>query len=292
MVKQAVSDQAQGLRHLTGSRAVNVIAVTGGKGGVGKTCASINLSVALSQLGRKVLLLDADLGLANVDVLLGLHPRYNLSHVLSGECALEDIIFDGPDGIQVVPAASGRRHMADLAAAEHAGLISAFSELAVSYDALIVDTAAGIADNVISFSQASQQVVVVVCDDPASITDAYALMKVLSSEHRVRDFRILTNMTRDAAEGRVLYEKIARAAGKFLDIRLEHLGNVAFDTFQRRAVQRQMPVASIFPSASAAIAYRALAEKLDQWTAKQGSHGRLEFFAERLINSGNTAVTA
>ncbi|NND60328.1 MAG: AAA family ATPase, partial [Gammaproteobacteria bacterium] len=172
-------DQAQGLRQIASGNPVNVIAVTGGKGGVGKTCTSVNLAVALAQEKQRVLLLDADLGLANVDVMLGVHPRYNLSHVLNSSCALEDIIVDGPAGIKIVPAASGRRRMADLAAAEHAGLISAFGELAISFDTLIVDTAAGIANSVISFSQASQNVVVVVCDEPASITDAYALMKIL-----------------------------------------------------------------------------------------------------------------
>lgn len=286
------SDQAQGLRQLTGNKAVTVIAVTGGKGGIGKSCTSINLSIALSQAGRQVLLLDADLGLANVDVLLGLHPHYNLSHVLSAECALEDIICDGPEGIRVVPAASGLRRMADLSTAEHAGLISAFSELALNFDVLVVDTAAGIASSVISFSQASQKVVVVVCDEPASITDAYALMKVLSTDYEVRQFQILTNMTPNAAEGRFLYEKLSRATEKFLDVQLEHFGNVTFDQLQRRAVQCQRPVATAFPSASTTIAYRGLAKKVGNWQPPAGSRGRLEFFAERLIQSQKMAAMA
>ncbi|NNF60041.1 MAG: MinD/ParA family protein [Gammaproteobacteria bacterium] len=289
---EQLNDQATGLRQMTGSDPVKVIAVTGGKGGVGKSCVSINLAVALAQRGKRVLLLDADLGLANVDVLLGLHPQYNLSHVLSGECTLEDIICDGPEGISIVPAASGRRRMADLSPAEHAGLIAAFSELAMNFDVLVVDTAAGIADSVISFSQASQNVVVVICDEPASITDAYALMKVLSTDYAVREFQILTNQTGDAAEGRALFEKIARASHKFLDVSLEHFGNVPYDTCQRRAVQRQQPIAAAFPSASAALAFRALAEHTETWRPPTGSHGRLEFFAERLINSQAQAVTA
>lgn len=285
------NDQATGLRQITGAEPVQVIAVTGGKGGVGKTCASINLAVALAQRGKRVLLLDADLGLANVDVLLGLQPQYNLSHVLSGECALEDIICDGPEGLRIVPAASGRRRMADLSAAEHAGLIAAFSELALNFDVLVVDTAAGIADSVISFSQASQKVVVVICDEPASITDAYALMKVLSSDYDVREFQVLTNQTPNAAEGRALFAKIARASNKFLDISLEHFGNVPYDHSQRRAVQRQQPVATAFPSASATLAFRALAEQTEKWQPTTGSRGRLEFFAERLIHSQAQAVT-
>ncbi len=287
---ERTTDQAQGLRHLTGAAPVKVIAVTGGKGGVGKTCASINLSVALAHAGQRVLLLDADLGLANVDVLLGLHPRYNLSHVLSAECALEDIVCEAPEGVRVVPAASGRRQMADLCPAEHAGLISAFSELAIDFDALVIDTAAGIANSVISFAQASQKVVVVVCDEPASITDAYALIKVLSSDYEVRQFQVLTSMTGGAAEGRLLHEKLSRATERFLDVRMEHFGNVAFDEFQRRAVQRQQPVAGVFPSATTSLAFRGLADKVLGWEAVGGSRGRLEFFAERLIQSQMVAT--
>lgn len=270
--------------------AVNVIAVTGGKGGIGKTCTAVNLAVALAQRDQRVLLLDADLGLANVDVMLGLHPRYDLSHVLNLACALEDIILDGPEGIRIVPAASGRRGMADLSAAEHAGLINAFGELALDFDTLIVDTAAGIANNVVSFSQASQQVVVVVCDEPASITDAYALMKVLSRDYRVGEFQVLTNMTADTRNGKALFDKLARAAEKFLDVRLAHFGNVVYDELQRRAVQRQSPVACLYPSASTTLAFRDLAERAGQWQLAGNSRGRLEFFAERLIQQ--TAVPA
>lgn len=279
-----VNDQAEGLRRLANTP-VNVIAVTGGKGGVGKSCTSINLAVALAQCGQRTMLLDADLGLANIDVLLGLQPRHNLSHVLNGECALEDIICEGPEGLRVVPAASGRRRMADLSAAEHAGLISAFSALAVDFDTLIVDTAAGISNSVISFAQASHKVIVVICDEPASITDAYALIKILSRDYDVEEFQVLTNMTTSAEEGRLLFEKVARASHRFLDVRLEHFDNVAADSFQRRAIQRQAPVASVYPSASTTLAFRELAARARKWQPTGGSRGRLEFFAERLIQN-------
>ena len=172
--------QAAGVRPADRLRPVKVIAVTGGKGGVGKTNVAANLGLCLATQGREVMLLDADFGLANVDVLLGLHPRFNLSHVLRGECNLEDVIVTGPRGLQVVPAASGVRQMAELSVGEHAGLIRAFSDLYHNLDVLIIDTAAGISDSVMTFSHAAHHVLVVVCDEPASITDAYALIKVLS----------------------------------------------------------------------------------------------------------------
>ncbi len=176
---------------MTQSKPVQVIAVSGGKGGVGKTNVSINLAVSLAEIGRKVMVLDADLGLANIDVVLGLHPKFDLSHVMRGEKDLDEIIIDGPAGIRLIPGASGIQHMAELSPAEHAGIISAFSEMGSDIDTLIVDTAAGISDTVISFTRASQEVIVVVCDEPASITDAYAIIKLLNKEYGSTRFRVL-----------------------------------------------------------------------------------------------------
>ena len=157
-----------------GMHPVQVIAVTGGKGGVGKTNVSVNLSLALADLGRRVMLLDADLGLANVDVLLGLTAKRTLADVINGECDLRDVLLQGPGGIRIVPAASGTQSMVQLSPMQHAGLIQAFSEISDNLDVLVIDTAAGIGDSVVSFVRAAQEVIVVVCDEPASVTDAYA----------------------------------------------------------------------------------------------------------------------
>lgn len=284
------TDQASGLRRM--QRPVKVIAVSSGKGGVGKTTVSVNLAVALAMQQRRVMLLDADFGLANVDVLLGLHPKHNLSHVLSGECKVEDVIVRGPHGVEIVPAASGKKRMAELDARENAGLIHAFSELTTSPEVLIIDTAAGLSESVVSFAQAAHHVLVVVCDEPASITDAYALMKVLSNHYEVGAFKVLTNMTRGAEHGYQLFEKIARVADRFLDVTIEHAGNVPQDDYLRKAIQQQSSVMDAYPGSRAAAAFRALGQQSDRWAVPATSRGRLEFFAERLIGAGPVAAAA
>src|SRR5271168_908610 len=159
-------ERLDALAELNATRPVKVIAVTGGKGGVGKTTVSANLAVSIAAQGREVMLVDADLGLANVDVVLGIHSRFHLGHVIRGECALEDAIVTGPHGLQIVPAASGIKRMAALSPAEHAGIIRAFSDLYHRVEVLVVDTAAGLSDSVLTFSRAAHHVLVVVCDEP------------------------------------------------------------------------------------------------------------------------------
>jgi flagellar biosynthesis protein FlhG len=271
------------LARLNASRPVKVLAVTGGKGGVGKTTVSTNLAVAIAAKGRDVMLVDADLGLANVDVLLGLRTRFHLGHVVNGECRLEDAIVTGPHGLQIVPAASGIKRMANLSAAEHAGLIRSFSELYHSVDVLVIDTAAGLHDSVVTFTQTAHHVLVVVCDEPASITDAYALIKVLSREHGVGRFHILASQTRRSGEGPELFQKLQRVCDRFLDVTLEFAGSVPFDDYLRRAVQRQTAVVEAYPSAISSIALKKLAVKADSWNVPQGARGHLEFFVERMV---------
>ncbi len=280
-------DQAAGLRRMAQPNPVRVIAVTSGKGGVGKTNVSVNLSVALSDAGRKVMLLDADLGLANVDVLLGLHPECNLSHVIDGQRTLEEVIIKGPSDIMVVPASSGVKRLAELNTMENAGLIRAFSELNHDVDTLVIDTAAGINESVTSFSRAAQEVVVVVCDEPASITDAYALIKVLSCEYDIQHFRVLANQVQSAQEGRELFSKISRVTDRYLDITLEFMGIVPQDDYLRKAVRKQRAVVQAYPRSRASMAFKTLAQKTEKWPVPTAAGGHLEFFVERLIQSRN-----
>lgn len=282
MQQSELGRQASGLACFRQPRPVRVIAVASGKGGVGKTNVSVNLGVAFAAMGRRAMLLDADLGLANVDVLLGLHARYNLSHLLSGERELEEIIITGPSGLRIVPASSGIARLADLSGAEHAGIIGAFSTLAEEVDVLIVDVAAGISPSVLQFCMAAQEVMLVVCDEPSSLTDAYALVKVLARDHGVRRFHTIANRADSIQHGRALHNKLQTVCDRFLDIPLQQLGTIPEDPLLRRAVQLQSPVVTAYPSSPAARAFKELARRADNLPEPRGMSGCIEFFLERL----------
>ncbi len=270
---------------MSANRPIKVIAVTGGKGGVGKTNMSVNLSVALAELNRRVVLMDADLGLANVDVLLGLQARYTIADVLDGSKTLRDVLLNGPGGVKVVPASSGVQQMTALSPQEHAALIYAFNELSEQMDVLVIDTAAGISDTVVSFVRAAQEAIIVVCDEPSSITDAYALIKILNVDHGVFRFRVIANMTRSNQEGINLFNKLNAVCERFLDASLQYLGNVPFDENVRKAVQKRQPLIQFAPRSKAANAVRAMAQKIDQWPVQASARGHLEFFLERLLTA-------
>jgi len=236
---------------------VQVIAITGGKGGVGKTSIAVNLATALAALRRRVVLLDGDLGLANADVFLGLSPRYTLAHVLAGERTLDEIMVAAPQGFQLIPA--------------------------TRLDVLIVDTAAGLSHSVLQFSQAAQHVLVVICDEPASITDAYALVKVLSRNHGVQRFRVLANQMRSPGAGLELFQRFERVAARFLDVTLDYAGEIPDDDCLRRAVRGQRPVLDEYPGSPASKAFKKLAAHADTWPVPAGPRGNIEFFVERLV---------
>ncbi len=266
-------------------RPVRVICVTSGKGGVGKTNITVNLALALSLQNQSVMLLDADLGLANVDVILGLHPLYNLSHVISQERTLEEIILAGPNGVRIIPASSGVKRMAELSPEENAGLVGAFSDLNDSLDILLIDSAAGISDSVVTFCRAAHEVVVVVCDEPASITDAYAMIKLLSQDYDVDRFHILANRVLTTQEGRDLFAKLVKVSDRFLDVTLNFFGSIPEDPQLRKAVQAQRAVVEAFPGSRSAEAFHRLATQIiSRWPMPRTASGYLQFFIERLIN--------
>ena len=267
------------------TRPTRVIAVTSGKGGVGKSTVSINLATALAAGGARVTLLDADLGLANIDVLLGLSATRTLANVLDGECSLADILLDGPAGVQIVPASSGVQRMAELTDAERIGLMRAFSELEDTMDVMVIDTAAGIAANSLQFCEASQEVIVVVCNDPASIADAYATIKVLNQRTRRTRFRVLVNMAHSDHEARDIFARLVRTTDRFLDVALDFVGVIPFDRCVAQAARRRAPVVTAYPASPSGTAFKRLAAVADKWPEPRAASGQLEFFLERMIRA-------
>ncbi|MBT8422856.1 MAG: MinD/ParA family protein [Gammaproteobacteria bacterium] len=286
------TDQAQGLRTLKKRRPVKVIAVSGGKGGVGKTNVCANLAVAMAALGRKVMVLDADMGLANIDVIYGLQPRATLADVVRGECLLDDVLLDGPLGVKVVPGASGLTEMAQLGEQTLAALVHSFSDYHDDLDVLLIDTAPGITADVLQFAQAAHEVLIVVRDEPTSITDAYAVMKVLSGDRDVNRFRVVTNMTRGSGDGVALYNKLSRVTDRFLNVSLHHTGSIPYDERVGRAVQMQTPFMTAYPASMAALSVRKLAERADDWAVPQQARGTIEFFLERLLGLDSPELRA
>ncbi len=277
-------NQGTNLRRLIDGEPVQVLAITSGKGGAGKTNVACNLAITLGTDGRNVCLLDADLSLANVDVLLGLQPRFNLSHVVNGEADLASTALAGPGGIRIIPAASGNFDMTNLAPAAQAGLIQAFSDLGDQPDTLVIDTAAGISPTVARFVQAAQHAIVVVCDEPASLTDAYALIKVFSQNYGITHFHIVTNQSRTRSAGRRLFTKLTKVTDRFLDVVLRHLGDIPADSCLTRAVQEQRAVVDAYPQSPAAVAFRAIAARVGELPARGNASGGIEFFFERLLS--------
>ena len=264
------------------SRPMRVLSVTSGKGGVGKTCVSVNIAYWLSKLGAKVLLLDADLGLANVDVILGLRPAYTLEHVLSGEKSLLEIMMEGPGGVKVLPAGSGVARLVELGEEDRMQVFQEFDSLAEPFDYLIVDTGAGISRNVLYFNSAVQDVIVVATPEPTSLTDAYALMKVLSEKGRGYRFRVLANMVADEREAKSIFARLSAVADKFLNISLSYLGHVVSDPNMALAVRRQQAASVLFPKTPAARCMRALSDRLHSLPPDLFPAGHMQFFWRKL----------
>lgn len=275
--------QRSNLKRFMRRQVPKVVAVCSGKGGVGKTNVAANLAIALSSMGRNTCLFDADLSLANVDVLLGLQPMFNLSHVVAGDADLSSTIIDGPQGVRIIPASSGSFCMTELPVAYQVGIIQAFSELADQPDVLVVDTATGISPKVARFVQAAQHPIVVVCDEPASLTDAYALIKVFSQHYGIGHFNIVSNQSRNAADGRHLFRKLSRVTDHYLDVVVQHAGDIPNDPYLVKAVQEQRAVVDAYPRSDAGEAFQALAATVDALPAARAASGGIEFFFERLL---------
>jgi flagellar biosynthesis protein FlhG len=262
-----------------------VFAVTSGKGGVGKTNVVGNLAIACQRMGKKVLVLDADLGLANLDIIFGINPRHTIDETIRGEKELSKIIVKGPEGVAVIPASSGVQELAHLSEGQKVNLLCEFDALNKSFDLLLIDTGAGISSNVIFFNLAAEERVIVVSPEPTSITDAYALIKILFLHHGVKDFLLLSNMVRDENQGRMVYENLSRVVGKFMrGVCIDYAGCVPWDGLLQKGVSRREPVVCCYPESPSSRSFSALAEFLLGYGEEKPSDGNIKFFLKRLMD--------
>ncbi len=257
-------DQAENLRNLvkgTVSRA-RFLSVTSGKGGVGKTNFAVNLAVLLNEFGKKVILVDVDIALANADILLSVQPRFNLGHVLAGEVSVLEALTRTPSGILVMPGCAGVRHLSDLDSKEREFLKGSFQELEAYADFVIIDTGAGISKNVVQFAAASDEVVVVTIPEPTAITDGYAVIKAVSREKGSGRIRLIVNQSLGAADARRVSERIRMVSRRFLGIEVDDLGFVQADPRVGQAVRRKRPFVLEFPKCPASKCMRVIAERI------------------------------
>lgn len=269
------------------ARQVRVIAITSGKGGVGKTNITANLAYYLSAMKKKVLVLDADTGLANIDLILGLTPQYNLYHVLKGDRSISETIIKGPGGIMVLPSSSGILEMAELSSGQKLALLGELNILQDEIDIMLIDTAAGITGNVMYFNSAASEIIVVASPEPTSLTDAYALIKLLYQHHSKKRFRLLVNMVKTPVEAKEVYERLSCATDHFLNLTIEYLGYVLSDEKLTQAVRRQKVLAELYPHSPASKCLLAVAEKLYAEQPEEDGGGSIEFFWESLANGKN-----
>jgi flagellar biosynthesis protein FlhG len=268
---------------------IQTVAVTSGKGGVGKTNVVANLAVSLAMLGKKTLILDADLGLSNIDVMFGITSKYNIGHVLNGEKVLQDVIVQGPPGVWILPASSGIEELTHLSEFQRLRLIDEFERLDVDIDYLLIDTGAGISPNVAFFCVAAQRILIVVSPEPTSLTDAYALIKVLANKYQEREFSILVNSVRNYEEAELIFKRLSTATEKFLRISLDYFGFLPADLNVSKAVRMQNTVVTAFPESPASRGFMDIARHITRETGYRVKGG-IQFFLGNLLKVDNNVT--
>jgi flagellar biosynthesis protein FlhG len=279
-----VSQEMASPQRWEGPRAPRVISVTSGKGGVGKSNVVVNLGLALAQRGLKVLLIDADLGLGNLDILLGLTPRFTIQDVLSLHLDLADVIVEGPGGLKILPASSGIPELATLDEFQKLFLLNEMDHYSEDVDVVLIDTGAGISQNVIFFNVGARERILVVNNQPPAIADAYALIKILVTQHDEKSFKLLVNDLDHDREAELVYRTLLRVTERFLGqgITLDYLGFIPHDDAVPQAVMRQQPILALYPQAPASRSFVVIAQTL--WESPPPAiDGNIKFFWRRLL---------
>jgi flagellar biosynthesis protein FlhG len=271
-------DNALGGKRGARQNKVTVISITSGKGGVGKTNITANLAYLLAGLKKKTLILDADCGLANIDLILGLTPKYNLYHVLKGEKTLQEAIVNGPGGIKILASSSGIQEMSSLSMEQKLTLQDEINALQTRPDFMLIDTSAGINDNVLYFNMVAGETIVVVTPEPTSLTDAYALIKILYQRHAKKRFSLLVNMVKTPNEAKEVFLRLAQATNHFLNLAIEELGYISYDENLQRGVKQQKLLAELYPDSPSVKCLRAVAERLCRPRPEQESNGAISLF--------------
>lgn len=295
---QPTTDQAETLRAINANQPnasykeesetiTRVFSVTSGKGGVGKTAVVSNTAVCLAKMGKSVLILDADLGLANIDVVFGVAPPYNLNHFFSGEQELKDILFEGPYGIKILPAGSGLQNFTRLDAHMKMKLLDGLDSMHANFDFVLIDTEAGISENVTYFNTAAQDILVVTTPDPTAITDAYALMKLLSTHYHEKHFNLVVNQISSEDEALDVYRKLTMVSNRYLNISIDYLGSIPEDKQMTEAIRRQKVVVEMHPQSQVAGAFTKLAARLCAEKSVNEPKGNLQFFWKKLLSFGS-----
>jgi flagellar biosynthesis protein FlhG len=248
-----------------------VISVASGKGGVGKSNIVANIGYFFSKLGKKVLIFDADLGLGNMDILLGLAPKHNFSHTMTGEKKIEEIVLTGPAEMKIIPAASGIQELTELSESQQIWVLQELERFATQFDLFIFDTGAGISKNVIYFSAVAQEVIIVVSPEPTSITDAYALMKILHYRRNVNDFNLIVNMVKSQKEALDIFRQLNMVAKRFLNININYSGHVLMDEKITKCVKMQKIVSELYPESCSSICFNAIARQFVDSTCLKSS---------------------
>jgi len=288
-------DQAANLRRLVlekktdGASATRTIVITSGKGGVGKTSLSVSLAIAIAQDGKSVTLLDADLGLANINVILGIIPKYNLYHVIKGKKKLKDIIIEVPEGIKIIAGASGFQQLANLDVKQRDEFINSIAELA-NDDFLIVDTGAGISQNVLSFVMAADEVIVVTTPEPTAITDAYGIIKAIASQSNEKHIKLIVNRAQSVAEGKRVAQRVINIAGQFLNIKVEELGFVYEDLYVPKSVRNQKPFIVSYPNSKASGCVKVIADRINNKEIEINKGTGITSFIKNLLGHSNLDV--